>query len=143
MSGLIINGKVRNYASVRIYIFGQLLQTVKAISYKRVDAIDPVKVVGQSKPIGYTQGDEQYEGSITLLSEEVDTIQSALPPGSSIQDIPAFPVSISYVGENGQLVSHTLIGTKMKENGRSVEAGSNDAINVEIPLYIGDINWSA
>jgi hypothetical protein len=143
MSSLIINGKIRNYASVRIYIFGQLLQTVKAISYKRVDAIDPVKVVGQSKPIGFTQGDEQYEGSITLLSEEVDTIQLGLPPGSTIQDIPAFPISISYLGESGHLVAHTLIGTKMKENGRSVEAGSNDAISVEIPLYIGDINWGA
>lgn len=143
MSGLIINGKVRNYASVRVNLFGQTLQTLKAISYKRADAIDPVKVVGTAKPIGFTQGDEQYEASMTLLSEEVDTIQASLPPGTTIQDIPAFPISISYLGDNGQMVSHTLIGVKMKENGRTVEAGSNDALSVEIPLYIGDINWSA
>ena len=141
--GIVINGKYRNYASIRITAFGALLTTVKAINYKRADAIDPVKALGTTKTIGYTQGDETNEGSITLLSEEVDAIQSSLPPGKSIQDIPAFPVSISYVGDNGLQVSHTLIGCKFKVNSRSGEAGSNDAIAVEIPLFISDINWSA
>ena len=143
MDPIAINGKYRNYGSVRASAFGRTFTTVKNINYKRSDAIDPVKAVGSTKPIGYTQGDEIYEGSITLLSEEVDAIQKALPPGTTLQDIPAFPISISYLGDNGILVSHTLLGCKFKENGRTAEAGSNDALAVEIPLYIGDINWAA
>lgn len=143
MGEIAINGKYRNYGSVRATAFGRTFTTVKALNYKRADAIDPVKAVGTTKAIGYTQGDETYEASITLLSEEVDDIQKSLPPGTTLQDIPAFPISISYVGDNGMLVSHTLIGCKFKENGRSAEAGSNDALAVEIPLYVGDINWAA
>jgi hypothetical protein len=139
----LINGKYRNYSSVRANVFGRTLTTMKAINYERTDAIDPVKAVGTTKPIGYTQGDEAYEGSVTLLSEEVDAIQASLPPGKTLQDIPAFPISISYVNDNGIQVSHTLIGCKFKKNSRSAEAGSNDALAVEIPLYISDINWAA
>lgn len=143
MSGLSINGKFRNYGSVRVTPFGRTLTTVKALNYKRADAINPVKAVGTTKPIGYTQGDEAYEGSITILSEEVDLIQNSLPPGKSLQDIPAFPIPVSYVGDDGMMVSHILLGCKFKENSRSAEAGSADALSVEIPLYIGDINWNA
>lgn len=143
MSTIAINGKFRNYASVRVTPFGRTLTTVKAINYKRTDAIDPVKAVGTSKPIGFTQGDEAYEGSITILSEEVDLIQASLPPGKTLQDIPPFPIPVSYVGDDGLMVSHILIGCKFKENSRTAEAGSNDALSVEIPLYVGDINWNA
>lgn len=143
MSGVAINGKYRNYASIRITAFGALFTTAKAINYKRTDAIDPVKALGTTKTIGFTQGDENCEGSITLLSEEVDALQKSLPPGKSIQDIPAFPISVSYVGDTGLQVAHTLIGCKFKENSRGGEAGSNDALSVEIPLFISDINWNA
>jgi len=143
MNGIAINGKIRNYASVRVTAFGALLTTVKAINYERNDTIDGVKALGVSKDIGYTQGDEKCSGSITLLTEEVDAIQSSLPKGKSIQDIPPFPISVSYVGDNGMQVAHALIGCKFTKNARSGEAGSNDALSVEIPLYIADIDWNA
>lgn len=143
MSGLSINGKFRNYGSIRITAFGSTLTTAKAISYDREDDIDGVKALGTTKDIGHTQGNEKYNGSITLLSEEVDAIQKSLPPGKSIQDIPPFPISVSYVDDNNLQVSHTLIGCKFKKNSRAGEAGSNDALAVEIPLYIADINWNA
>lgn len=142
MSAIAINGKYRNYASVRATPFGRALTTLKAINYERVDAITPVKAVGTTKPIGFTQGDEQYAGSVTLLSEEVDLIQKSLPPGKTLQDIPAFPIPVSYVDDSGMMVTHILIGCKFTKNSRSAEAGSSDALAVEIPLYIGDINWN-
>lgn len=143
MAGVVINGKIRNYASIRVTAFGALLTTVKAISYDRTDAVDGVKACGTSKDIGYTQGDEKYTGSITLLTEEVDAFQKQLPKGKSIQDIPPFPITVTYVGDNGIQVAHALIGCKFTKNGRSGEAGSNDALSVEIPLYIADIDWDA
>ena len=138
-----INGKYRNYASIRANVFGRTLTTLKAISYDRVDDIDPVRVIGSPKPIGYTQGNEQYTGSVSLLSEELDSIQRSLPPGKTLQDIPPFPIAVTYVDDLGLQVSHTLLGCKFKKNGRSGDSGNNDPLMTEIPLYIHDINWSA
>lgn len=138
-----INGKYRNYASVRANVFGRTLVGMANISYSRADDINPVKAVGTTKPIGYTQGNETYEGSITLYTEEVDGIQRALPPGKSLPDIPPFPISIAYVDDAGVQVAHKLIGVKFKGNGRNAEQGSSDALTVELPLYIHDIDWNA
>lgn len=141
---LLINGKYRNYANIRINALGRSWSgAVKAISYKSANAIDPVKVVGTKKTAGYTQGDETHEGSVTLFTEFLDTLQKALPAGLSIMDVAPFPISVSYVDELGMQVSHTLKGCKFKENGRSGESGSNDALSQEIPLFIFDINWNA
>lgn len=139
-----VNGRYRNYTSIRANVFGRTLVGMTAISYKRVDAIDPVKAVGTSKPIGYTQGDEKFEGSLTLLSEEIDAIQASIrSTGKSLPDIAPFPISVSYVDDNGLQVSHTLIGCKFKENGRGGDSGNNDALSQEIPLYIHDIDFNA
>ncbi|WP_185284967.1 hypothetical protein [Elizabethkingia anophelis] len=138
-----INGKYRNYGSVRISALGATFVGVGKIDYKRADAIDPVKVVGSTKAIGYTQGDETCEGNISMVSETVDAIQSKLPKGKTLQDIPPFPITVSYVDDLGLQVCHVLYGCKFKENGRSAEAGNNSAIFVEIPLYIHDIDFAA
>ncbi|WP_051881895.1 hypothetical protein [Chryseobacterium soli] len=138
-----INGKYRNYGNVRITAFGATFSGVGKIEYKRTDAIEPVKVVGTTKPIGYTQGDETYEGSISLISETVDALQAKLPKGKTLQDIPPFPITVSYVDDAGLQVCHVLYGCKFKENGRSAEAGNNGAIFVESPLYIHDIDFAA
>lgn len=143
MPGVSINGKFRNYANVIVNAHGSVFLTVKAINYKRADSIDPVRVVGNTKPIGFTQGNETYEGSITLIAEEVDGLQATLPRGKSLPDIAAFPISVAYVDDNGLQVAHTLIACKYKENSRSSDSGSNDAQTVELPLYIHDINWNA
>jgi hypothetical protein len=138
-----VNGRYRNYSSIRANIFGRTLVGMTSISYKRMDSIDPVKAVGTSKPIGYTQGDERYEGSVTLLTEELDAIQASLPPLTSLPDIAPFVISVSYVDGNNLQVSHLLVGCKFKENGRSGDSGSTDALSQEIPLYIHNIIWNA
>lgn len=51
-----INGKYRNYGSVRVSALGATFVGVGKIEYKREDAIDPVKAVGTTKSIGYTRG---------------------------------------------------------------------------------------
>ena len=138
-----VNGKYHNHTNVRINIFGRTLMLVKAINYKRVDAVNPVKVVGTPKTVGHTQGDEQCSGSLTLLTAEVNAIQRSLPPGKTLMDIPAFPISVSFVDDNGLMVAHELYGTKFLENGVTADSGSNDALQVEIPLFITDIDFNA
>ena len=142
-SQLRINGKYENYANVRITALGATFLGVTKIEYKRTDAIEPVKVVGTTKVVGYTQGDEICEGSIGLMSTTVNAIQAKLPKGKTLQDIPPFPITVSYVDDLGLQVCHVLYGCKFKENGRSAEAGNNAGLSVEIPLYIHDIDFNA
>lgn len=138
-----INGKYHNHTNVRANVFGRTLMTMKAINYKRVDEVSPVKVVGTPKTVGHTQGNEVCSGSITLLTTEVNAIQRLLPKGKTLQDIPAFSISVAFVDESGLMVSHELIGVKFLENGVNVDSGSNDALSVEIPLFITEIDFSS
>ena len=63
----LINGKRRNYASIQVDFFGLSTEGhIHAINYKAANSIDPVKVLGTKKSVGFTQGDETNEGSITL-----------------------------------------------------------------------------
>lgn len=143
MVSTIINGKHRNYGNVRINALGGTWVGVAKISYKRKDTIEGVKVIGTTKNIGFTQGDEQYTGSIGILSELRDSIQRKLPKGKTLQDIPPFPITVSYVDDFGLQVCHVLYGCKFMENGNEAEAGSNGALIVESELYINDIDFSA
>lgn len=138
-----INGRFENYANVRVTALGATWIGVTKIDYKRTDTIEPVKVIGTSKVVGYTQGDEICEGTIGLLSTTINAIQAKLPKGKTLQDIPPFPITVSYVDSNGIQVCHVLYGCKFKENGRSAEAGSNSALSYDIPLFIHDIDFAA
>ena len=138
-----VNGKYHNHTNVRVHGFGRQFMTIKAINYKRADEISGVKVVGTSKTVGHTQGNEACSGSITLLLSEVTGIQKSLPKGKTLPDIAAFGISVSFVDDNGVFVAHELIGTKFMENGVSADSGSNDALQVEIPLFITDIDFNA
>lgn len=137
-----INGKYYSWSSIRFNFFGLSVTGVTAISYEEADEINPVRAVG-SKQIGFTQDNTTASGSITLLAEELEKMQRALPKGKRIQDISAFPITVSYQDDNGLVVSHVLKGVKLSKNSRSASAGSSDAIAVEIPLFIMDIDWAA
>lgn len=142
--GVIVNGKYRNYTSIQVDLLGISAEGyLKAINYKTEDAIDPVKVLGTKKAVGYTQGDETNEGSVTFTSEFLDRLRRGLPLGRSIKDIAPFPISISYVDDNGLQVAHVLRGCKFKADGGGGESGSNDALTTEIPLFIFDIDFNA
>ena len=144
MSDTQINGQYRNYANVKVDLLGVSgAGYVKAISYSSEDSIDPVKAVGTKKVVGFVQGDQVHEGSITFYSEFLDILQRSLPKGQTIMDIAPFTISVTYVDNNNIQVAHALKYCKFKKNGRSGEAGSNDALEMEIPLFIGDIDYAA
>lgn len=140
--GQAINGKYYSWSSIRFTFLGRLVNTVSGIKYEEVDEIKDVKAVG-TKKIGYTQDNTTTEGSITLLAETLDDLQRSLPPGKRIQDIAPFDITVSYIDDVGILVTHVLQGVKLTKNSREGSSGSADAITVEIPLFISDINWAA
>ena len=140
---ILVNGQYKNYTSIRINLLGvNAAPYVTAINYKTKDEFSPVKVLGTKKAVGFTQGDETNEGSVTFAVELLEQLQNVLPPGQTIKDIPLFSISVGYVTPLGLQVSHT-IKCKFMEDGRSGEAGNNDALTQEIPLFIFDIDFNA
>lgn len=142
MSNLAINGKFYSWAQVRFNFLGRSVTEVVAIKYEEMDEIKDVKAVGKKK-IGYTQDNTTAEGSITILAEALENIQRVLPQGSTIMDIAPFDITVSYLSDNGIVVSHVLERVKFTKNSREASSGNSDAISVEIPLFITDINWAA
>ncbi len=138
-----INGRYRNYGNVRITALGTTWIGITKINYKRGDTIEAVRVLGTTKPVGHTQGEETYTGSIELIAELVDNIQEKLPKGKTLPDIPPFPITVSYVDDAGLQVCHVLYGCKFKENKREPKVGENGVMVVDTPLYIHDIDWAA
>lgn len=137
-----INGRFYSWASIRFNFLGMSVNTVVKISYGDEDEIKGVKGVGNKK-IGYTQDNTEANGSIGLLAETFEALVRRLPPGKRIQEIAPFPITVSFVDDAGGLNSHVLIGCKIIKNSREASAGSSDAISVESPLYIHDIDWQA
>jgi len=62
--------------------------------------------------------------------------------GTSIYDIPSFDIVVCY-RTGSELVTHKLINCKFTGQGRSGKAGEVKEFEVELPLYIGDIDWNA
>lgn len=140
---VLVNGKYKNYTSVRVNLLGvNAAPYLKAINYKTKDDFTPVQVLGTKKQVGFTQGNETNEGSVTFTVEFLEQLQRVLPPGQTIKDIPLFSISVGYVDSVGLQVSHT-VKAKFMEDGRSAESGTNDALVQEIPLFIFDINFNA
>ena len=134
-----INGKFYSWGSIRFNFLGSSFSTVTAVKYEETEEIKGVKAVG-SKQIGYTQGNTETNGSISILAETLERIAQKVPNGR-LQDILPFPITVSYMDALGNLVTHILQGCKFTKNSREASAGNTDALSVEIPLYIHDINW--
>lgn len=133
----IINGQQYSWASITINIYGKPLTTIRAINY--TDAEEMENVYGAGKlPIGQSFGNITFEGSITLLLSEAQTLAD-LSPSKRIQDLPAFEATVTYLAA-GRQVKHVLRSCKFMSMG--VDAAQGDMnIEIEIPLLIGFIQW--
>jgi hypothetical protein len=137
-----INGQFYSWSRIRFNFLGTSFSTITAIKYQEEDEVKGVKGVGNKK-LGFTQDNTETEGSISILAETLEAIVKRLPKGKRLQDIVPFPITVSYLDGAGNLVAHVLEGCKFTKNSREASSGSSDALSVEIPLYIHDINWQA
>lgn len=137
MKAPLINGKAFGWSNIVVNLLGVALTGISAISYKDTQEIVPIYAAG-NKPIASGDGQVSFEGSITLLAGDVQALEIASPTGR-LQDIPAFPIVVSYQAGD-KIMVHRLQACRFTENGRSASTGDT-SIPVEIPLFIGDIKW--
>jgi hypothetical protein len=91
-------------------------------------------------PISRGYGNKKYEGSITLIYDELARI-IAFAPGRDILDIPPFDIPLNLLNvKTGQLITATARMCEFTKHGYS--ANQNDkAIWVDMPLIVGRIDW--
>lgn len=133
----LVNGQMYSWASIDVRIAGVSVVGLRAITYQDAQDIEPIMGLG-NKPIGAGEGNISYEGSITLLNEEIEALHDASPDGR-IQRIDFFDIIVSYeVGS--KITTHKLKRCKFKESGRSASQGDT-MLESELPLFISDIEW--
>jgi hypothetical protein len=134
----LINGVAYSWADIQAQLLGKTVLGISAISYEDEQTIEDNYGAG-NLPTSRGYGQLKSKGSLTMEAKEVERITEAVPSGR-IQDIPPFPVTVSYVNPANKLVTHKLMNAQFTGNKRDIKSGDTK-IEVELPLVISHIQW--
>ncbi len=136
----LINGIEYTHADIIINLFGVPVVGVTAIDYSDSQDITGNHATGQHYvSVGF--GAINPTASITLTFKEVQRLTAAAPLGR-IQNIPFFPIGVTYVTEAGDYVRHRLKNCKFK--GRNPNSAVNNTqIEETLELFVADIDYNA
>jgi len=137
-----INGEIYSWSSVRINLLGRNVVGFKGIDYSDSEEVKGVKGRGK-KDIGIVKGNYQATAKLILEMSEVEALNASMPRGSSIYDIPPFNIPVCYKNKDNRLVTHLLKNCLFTSQNRSGKAGEVKEFEVELPLYVGEIDWNA
>jgi hypothetical protein len=134
----LINGESYSWSQIVVAIGGVPVAGITELSYK--EATEKENIYGQgSLPVSRGYGNTTYEGSITLLMEEVQALIRRSPSGR-LSDYAPFDVTVSYLPKNGLPVKHVIQKCEFLETNIETAQGET-SIEVAIPLVIGFIKW--
>jgi hypothetical protein len=134
----LINGVAYSWADINAQMLGRTVLGITAISYEDEQEIADNYGAGQfATSRGY--GQNKFKGSITLEMKESERLVEAVPTGR-LQDIPPFPIVISYENAANKIITHKLLMCQFKNNKRNVKSGDTN-VEVEHELVIAKIEW--
>jgi hypothetical protein len=134
----LINGVAYSYADVNVQLLGRTVLGITAISYEDEQDIVDNYAAGQfATSRGY--GQNKFKASLTLEMKESERLVEAVPTGR-LQDIPPFPITVSYENAANKIVIHKLLMVQFKNNKRNTKSGETN-IEVEHELVIAKIEW--
>lgn len=134
----LINGRSYGWADITIAPAGVPLNGVTAINYSDKQEMENVYGAG-NLPVARGYGRITFDGNVTISMEDLEKLQASSPTGR-IQDIPEFPIIVSYIPDNAPIVTHKLQYCRFKNNGRDPKEG-DQSIKQQIDLVIGNIAW--
>lgn len=136
MSAVLINGKNYSWSNVTAIVLGVAVVGITKIDYKRKQKKENNYGAGV-EPISRGYGNKEYEGSLTIYTDEWKRIIAAAP-GRDPLDIPAFDIQVSFSGDGVPATRETLKAVEFLED--PFEASQDDTkLMVTIPLIIGAI----
>lgn len=141
MTTTIINkfGRIIGWNNLTFNFFGRDVEAFVELEYDDEQEMDNEYGAGKY-PIGQNEGNYKAKGSITLYSEEIVAIQSSLPVGLRIQDVPPSPMTAAYE-RNGVITKDVLQNVRIKTVGKAVKQGDGK-ITHKCELLISHIDWN-
>lgn len=101
-----INGRYYDWEHISIQVKGVPLADVLSIDYEDSEKVNAIYGKGRT-PRGYTKGNWEASGKLTLLREEYDRLRAAAPEGN-VYKLDPFDIVISYDKGTGTAVTDTL-----------------------------------
>lgn len=131
-------GKLTGWNNVTVNLLGRDVVGITELSYS--DSTKKENAYGAGgMPVGRTEANYEAKASITLLKEEVDAIQKALPKGKRLQDIEPFEI-IALYDRKGEILKDRI--NYVEFTGNAVEVKQNDgSIAKKMELIVSTIDW--
>lgn len=142
MADTIINkfGNIQGWNNITCNIMGRDVEGITALSYNDSEEIENVYGAGKY-PIGRGSGNYAAEASITMIKEEFDAIQSALPLGKRLSDIEPFDITVEYALPDGRILRDRIRNVQF--TGRGVDGNQNDKdLAYQSELICSHIEWN-
>lgn len=133
-------GTLQGWNNLTVRLLGRDLEGITALKYD--DTVSKENAYGAGQyPVGRTEGNYEATASITLLKEEMDAIQEALPPGVRIQDIPAFDIEVVYETKSGRVQKDRIMNCEF--TGKQMELTQGEgSVAMECELITSHILWN-
>lgn len=133
-------GRIVGWNNISVRFLNRTLEGIVELEYD--DEQDKDNEYGAGKyPMGQSEGNYKPKAAVSLYSEELQSLQSQLPEGIRIQDIPPFPIIVQYE-RNGVVSKDIIQNASFKNNGRSVKQADGKIVT-KIDLLTSHIDWNA
>lgn len=134
----LINGVEYSWGDILLTIGGVPVIGITAIEYDDDQVVENHYGAGRF-PVSRSKGRVTSTAKITLAMGEVVGLQAKSPTGR-LQDIAPFPVIVTYLPEDGQVVTDKIMNCQFKKNARAWKEGDTRQL-VELELVTSHIVW--
>ena len=133
-----VNGMLVAWADIVVLVGGVPVTGITGVEYG--DEQEIVNKWGAGRhPVGRAKGRITPSAKITLYHEEVVALQSQSVNGR-LQDLPPIEIQVSYLPENGVVVTDKIRNCHIASHTRKWKEGDTGQ-EVELPLVPSHIEW--
>jgi hypothetical protein len=135
--------KEYSYQDCQFVLLGRPTAGVLGIKYKGKGDRKYIWATGR-KPITYVDGQEEYEGEVTLLQSEFEAIVRSLLPGGTITTLPPFDIVVMYVPNtaNPVIVKDIIKGVLLTDWEKAGKSGDTN-MEITLPFKAADVQLNA
>jgi hypothetical protein len=135
----LINGREYAWSDISIRLLGRTIIGITSIDYGDEQKKDYHYGQG-NMPQNFTRGQYKAHAKCKLQMKELVALQKSVPEGQYIQAIGNFPVIVSYLNDENEVVTDIINNCSITSNGRQSNAGGG-VIEHEIDLSPSHIKW--
>jgi hypothetical protein len=133
-------GTLAGWNRITTNIMGRDIEAYKRIYYS--DTVAKTNAYGGSNfPIGREEGNYECEAGFELYQEEVRGLMASLVPGSRLQDIKPFDITVEYQMGSGVILRDRIMNCEFTNNGVDVKQGDGSIVT-EYKLICSHIEWN-